>query len=560
MATARREGGELRALRARLAEAAAPLEATLVGKPRLSLDAALQRVDELLAAVAAAASSSQASSSDQGSRPAAAERGSDASQPEAAEAPPAGQGGRGRAAAKHGQIGGGGGGREAGGQPAAAASAQVGTEDEEGAAAVAVLLARGSKQHLNALRIVRVKLLVERAAAAALAGSAGDTPECRQHVLSLLLAAQAEATQALTASLPHCSTMLLALTSGLAALTAGCSGGATDACLDSWEAAIAALERSAADIQQLSIPYYEVSPGQHPKALWPLDPPAGWSDQGRMMQFSLEARAAAMTLMRRAGFQLSYQNLLAVRSAAPTAGGPEQGPELSAAGQQQRQEQEQRGNSAGQAQRAAQHSAAQRGGSPADPDHQLTMRLNRVNHLTKRWTAVWLGVQGRRSAGSFADSPLEAAGGSSTAAEAAAEPQRFEDNERDRSLLQRLGLQPWLRAELRRQVAGRYPVPPGSPLLAEVRCRMGGGCANVQGRQGGTTCCPHIMPAAGLAAIGFCLEDRWPSCSQSSAHHFHFSCRPSWTMPLRSRLQRRKPKRRRRRHQLSSRQRPVWAR
>lgn len=446
MASAQRESGLIRALRARTAEASAPLEATLVGKPRLGLDAALQRVDELLAA-AAAAGAAVITSSGQGSSAAPATPAAEPGPRGAASVPSARKGGAGRAAAAHARL--------ASGSAAAASLEASENMSRAEADTLAALIAPGSKQHLSALRIVRVKLLAERAAAAALAGS--DTAACRQQVLSLLLAAQAEATAALSAGLPVSSTMLLALTAGLAALTAGCSGGALDACLSSWQAFMAASEWGSGGLQ-LSSPYEDVSTGQHPRAVWPLDLPSGWGAKAPLAEFALETERVATELMQRAVLATALAEAgEAQRLSAGGAAGRQ-------AAQAQAQVQQQPGGSPQQDQQAGQPSAAQH---DSRVRHMAT-QAKLFSRLSDQWVARHSGTGRRHSSGLLLPSAHQAAGEPPTAAAADAEPQPFEDNERDRSLLQRFGVQPWLRAELRRQLAGRYPLPPGSPLQAEV--------------------------------------------------------------------------------------------
>jgi hypothetical protein len=115
---------------------------------------------------------------------------------------------------------------------------------------------------------VHAKLLVERAGRAALEGDGSKA--CCEEVLRLLCVSQVElgATLAL-----HPSPTLHGLAAGLMELTAGCSAGATDACLDCWRGMLAGQARG----KQLAAAVLVEVLCRRPRRAdleWPLDPPA----------------------------------------------------------------------------------------------------------------------------------------------------------------------------------------------------------------------------------------------------------------------------------------------
>lgn len=297
------EAGRAARLQA-LARAQETYEAVLVAKPRLGLEEALQLVDGLLAAATAAeepeggpqvtASSSSSSSREpqcRGDRRQAAQP--NARRGKAAAARNLGRG-RGTSSANGGGSGGGSSGAAADGKaptssssstPSAAdGSAQPSTTGSGNACesassssgtTAAMALGGGASLHLNPVRVLRVKLLVEQAAAAALAES--DEPACRERVLGLLCSAQAEAAAALWA---NPSMMFHGLASCLLGLTGGCSGPAVDAGLDAWQATLAVeywVAPSGGPQPERTLPHCleEVSSRQHPRLAWPLDLPPG---------------------------------------------------------------------------------------------------------------------------------------------------------------------------------------------------------------------------------------------------------------------------------------------
>lgn len=271
-----------------------------------------------------------------------------------------------------------------------------------------------SSQELLPLHIVKVKLLVEKAAEAALAGQ--DSPACRAQVLALLCAAQTEASAALQR---HPSLMLYALAGCLMELTAGCSGGALDACLEAWQAQLAMCDLQ----QQLPLAFSEVDTRQHARAMWPLDPPPGsGTSENALTQVSERAQQAGNQ-----GFDRAKQRLVTASKATSF---------FSDAGDWR-------------CLRIIQLVRA----NEAAPERLRRQQLSAIAGQSSSASAS--GSRSSRSSPGRSQPELAQQG----QVQLAELP--YKDNERDRTLLQRFGLQGgWLRDQLRRKLASKYPVEP----------------------------------------------------------------------------------------------------
>lgn len=349
-------------------------------RSRISVEGALQVVDERLAAASTASSAGTGSDS------------------------------AGRSSA----VGSGGAGRNSGSSWATAATSTTGAEatDTDSSTAAA---GSGSRAHqqgaagsssLNPWRILRVKLQVEQAAQAALAG--GDSARTRKAALCRLSAALTEAAAAVRR---HPSWALLRLMTELFQLLAGCSGPAVNACLAAWQAFLDGPDSmSTEQLLALPHPYVELG-GQDSRVRWGCDPPnpavQAAPDPGPYRLECWDQVNQAMHRGRQA-FCLAAQEADRHTWLAPAA-----------------------------LQRILQLAAQ-------DVHRQLwPSRLQAVSSTgstTGGSGEAPLGHQQQQS------DPLQGAAGA-----------LYVDNGRDRGLLRRLGQQSWLRHELRRRLAARFP-------------------------------------------------------------------------------------------------------
>ncbi|KAL4433821.1 hypothetical protein ABPG75_000262 [Micractinium tetrahymenae] len=270
--------------------------------------------------------------------------------------------------------------------------------------------------HLNPWRILRLKLLIEQAGAAALAG--GDSARTREVVLRQLSAVLAEAVAAVRA---QPSWVLLRLMAELLQLLAGCSGPASGACLDAWQAFLEGpMLLSQEQLLALPHPYVEVA-RQDSRVRWGMDPPD--SSQHVALE-TLPYLLQFMETVNRAMDRGRQAFLLAAQQ-------PERHPWL----------------------------------TPAALQRVLLLAAEEGRPRERSWRLHSGGGAGS-GASTSSSTPLlpgpQQQGQQGQEALAAAEVP-FLDSARDRSLLRRLGQQAWLREELRRRLQARFAGAPRPP-------------------------------------------------------------------------------------------------